>query len=162
VATARTLEQRMARWRRLAFEDTGGGGPAVLLLHGQPGSRADWAQVVAALAGDARVLVPDRPGYGGTGGRPLGFAGNAEAAVGLLDRLGIRRVIAVGHSWGAGVALALAARYPERVLSFVSIMSTTGSRWRGRPRRRRSRARGPLRGQPLRSFLPHVPYLTGD
>ena len=113
----------MARWRPLAVDDlpgpAGGDRWAAVLLHGQPGSRQDWAKVAALLAGELRVLVPDRPGYGATGGRPLGFAGNAEAVLGLLDRLGIERVVAVGHSWGAGVALALAARHPQRVAGLV-------------------------------------------
>ena len=38
-----------------------GTGPAVVLLHGWPGDRTDYAEVVRALAGSADVVVPDRP-----------------------------------------------------------------------------------------------------
>ena len=103
--------------------DVSGDGPAVLLLHGQPGSAGDWARVTTGLANDFLVVAPDRPGYGRTGGQALGFAGNADAVVALLDRLGIDRFIAVGHSWGGGVALSIAARHPQRVRGLVLVSS---------------------------------------
>ena len=100
----------------LAADRHGNGeGPAVILLHGQPGSAADWDAVVPLLAPDFTVVVPDRPGYGRTGGPARGFAGNATAVLDLLDHMGIARAIAVGHSWGGGVALAVAEVAPVRV-----------------------------------------------
>jgi pimeloyl-ACP methyl ester carboxylesterase len=99
--------------------DQYGGGAPVLLLHGQPGSATDWGRVSPLLEREFFVVVPDRPGYGRTGGPALGFMGNAAAMVELLDRLEVERVIAVGHSWGGGVAIALAEAYPERVTGLV-------------------------------------------
>jgi pimeloyl-ACP methyl ester carboxylesterase len=61
------------------------------------------------------------------------LADMAADGVGLLDELGIQKAHVVGASMGGMIGQVLAARHPERVLSFVSIMSTTGSRWRGRP-----------------------------
>jgi pimeloyl-ACP methyl ester carboxylesterase len=95
--------------------------PAVLLLHGQPGSGADWRAVERRLAPRFRVLAPDRPGYGSNRARAGGFAANARAMVGLLDRLGLKRAIVVGHSWGGGAAIAMARRYPERVAGLVLV-----------------------------------------
>jgi pimeloyl-ACP methyl ester carboxylesterase len=69
------------------------------------------------------VVAPDRPGYGRTGGPATGFAGNAEAVVALLDRLGVDRFIAVGHSWGGGVALSMATRVPRRIRGLVLVSS---------------------------------------
>jgi pimeloyl-ACP methyl ester carboxylesterase len=57
----------------------------------------------------------------------------AADAVGLLDHLGIERAHLVGASMGGMIAQMIAARRPERVLSLVSIMSNTGSRWSGQP-----------------------------
>ena len=48
---------------RLAYERAGSGTP-VVLLHGWPGDRHDWRDVVALLAGRWRVLVPDLRGFG--------------------------------------------------------------------------------------------------
>jgi pimeloyl-ACP methyl ester carboxylesterase len=57
----------------------------------------------------------------------------AADGVGLLDHLGIERVHLVGASMGGMIAQTIAARRPERVLSLVSIMSSTGSRVSGQP-----------------------------
>lgn len=96
-----------------------GDGPAVMLLHGQPGSGGDWEPVTQRLCERLRVIAPDRPGYGRTGGRALGFRENAAAAIELLDDLGIESAVVVGHSWGSGVALAAAADFPKRVRALV-------------------------------------------
>jgi pimeloyl-ACP methyl ester carboxylesterase len=57
----------------------------------------------------------------------------AADGVGLLDHLGVQRAHIVGVSMGGMIAQTIAARRPERVLSLTSIMSSTGSRWRGQP-----------------------------
>src|SRR4051794_24497392 len=49
---------------QLAYDRTGTrGGPPVVLLHGWPGDRHDWREVVPRLA-HADVLVPDLRGFG--------------------------------------------------------------------------------------------------
>jgi pimeloyl-ACP methyl ester carboxylesterase len=53
--------------------------------------------------------------------------------VGLLDQLEIERAHIVGASMGAMIAQTVAAKHPSRVLSLVSIMGSTGSRWSGQP-----------------------------
>ena len=57
----------------------------------------------------------------------------AADGVGLLDHLGIDAAHVVGASMGGMIAQTMAARFPERVLSLVSWMSNTGSRWSGQP-----------------------------
>jgi pimeloyl-ACP methyl ester carboxylesterase len=56
--------------------------------------------------------------------------------LGLLDHLEIERAHVVGASMGAMIAQTVAAKHPDRVLSLVSIMGSTGSRWSGQPRLR--------------------------
>jgi pimeloyl-ACP methyl ester carboxylesterase len=60
----------------------------------------------------------------------------AADAIGLLDHLGIGATHVVGASMGGMIAQLMAIHHPERVLSLVSIMSTTGNRRVGRPRPR--------------------------
>lgn len=57
----------------------------------------------------------------------------ADDSVGLLDELGVNAAHLVGASQGGMIAQTVAIRHPERVLSLVSIMSTTGDRGVGQP-----------------------------
>lgn len=90
----------------------------VLLLHGQPGSAADWTQVIAALGNETQTIAIDRPGWDGAT-RATDLSGNAEVAVGALDRRQTQRATVVGHSLGAGIAAWIAVHYPERVRALV-------------------------------------------
>lgn len=104
--------------------DVTGEGPAVLLLHGQPGLASDWRAVASLLNSDFRVVIPDRPGYGRSSfSAPGGFASNAEAALALMDHLGIKNFVVGGHSWAGVVALVLRQRVPERVTGTVLVGS---------------------------------------
>lgn len=92
--------------------------PAVLLLHGQPGGAEDWGAVEQALAGHARTMAIDRPGWDGRH-PPGGLAENAAAALGALDAAGVGSATVVGHSFGGAVACWLAVEHPERVERLV-------------------------------------------
>ena len=59
----------------------------MLLVHGEPGSRADWRGLVPLLSDSHRVLSVDHPGYGATGGQAVGLLENAE----LLGQLLVER-----------------------------------------------------------------------
>lgn len=59
---------------------------------------------------------------------PYALDAMAADTVGLLDALGIERAHLVGASMGGMIAQTLAARYPARVTSLTSIMSSSGHR----------------------------------
>jgi pimeloyl-ACP methyl ester carboxylesterase len=61
------------------------------------------------------------------------LADMAQDTVGLMDDLAIDRAHVIGASMGGMIAQTLAARHPARVRSLVSMMSSTGGRWVGRP-----------------------------
>jgi pimeloyl-ACP methyl ester carboxylesterase len=90
----------------------------VLLLHGQPGSAADWEQVQAHIGERAETIALERPGWKPRT-RPRDLAGNATVALGALDAAGVMRATVVGHSLGGAVAAWLAAEHPERVTALV-------------------------------------------
>lgn len=100
-----------------------GHGPPVVLLHGQPGAATTWKRVADQLSAHVRVIAPDRPGYGWTGGQARGVAGNAEVVKAMLDRLELPRAVVVGHSWGGGIGVSLAESDPERVAALVLVCS---------------------------------------
>jgi pimeloyl-ACP methyl ester carboxylesterase len=92
----------------------------VLLLHGQPGTAADWERLTASIGDGMRTIAFDRPGWDGRSAvRDL--AGNASAARNVLDAVGVERATVVGHSLGAAVAVWLAWSSPERVGRLVLV-----------------------------------------
>jgi pimeloyl-ACP methyl ester carboxylesterase len=95
----------------------------VVVLHGQPGSGADWQQVSDELPRGLSIVAPDRPGYGTSRMPPGGFTAGARALLAELDGRGIGQAVLVGHSYGGGVALAAAALAPERVEALVLLAS---------------------------------------
>lgn len=100
-----------------------GRGPGVLALHGQPGLGSDWDAVAPLLVDDHRVIVPDRPGYGRTGGDAVDMAANAAALADMLEERGAAPAVVVGHSYGGGIAILLAAHRPDVVSGLVLVGS---------------------------------------
>lgn len=96
-----------------------GTGPAVILIHGIPGSAAVWRSVAERLAVHHRVLVPDLMGFGATGGSPgiaeLRAEAQAEALATALGDLGVTSATVAGHDFGGPVALHLLERRPDLV-----------------------------------------------
>ena len=116
---------------RVAYLDAGPSPAAdalpVLLLHGSPGSKADFAGVLPRLAEDRRAVAPDLPGFGASARDVEDYSIRAHAgyALHLLDVLGIERAHVVGFSMGGGVGLEMSARAPERVAS-LTLLSAIG------------------------------------
>jgi pimeloyl-ACP methyl ester carboxylesterase len=91
----------------------------LVLLHGQPGSAADWQAVMARLPAQLHAVAVDRPGYG-TSERPAaGFSANARAVLEDLDERNVDSAVLVAHSWAGGIALQAAALAPHRVKAVV-------------------------------------------
>jgi 2-succinyl-6-hydroxy-2,4-cyclohexadiene-1-carboxylate synthase len=98
----------------------------VMLLHGLLGAPASWDDVVRAL-GDrvSAPAIPWLPGHGPAAGALP--EGGFEAVVEGLGALWLTaRTTLVGYSLGGRLALALAARFPERVRGVVAIGAHTG------------------------------------
>ncbi|MDA8115910.1 MAG: alpha/beta hydrolase [Actinomycetota bacterium] len=78
--------------------------PAILLVHGQPGSGRLWGALPAHLARLGKVYSYDRPGWGAHRTSPGDLRYNARWLCAIADALG-GRVVVVGYSYGAAVAL---------------------------------------------------------
>ena len=108
----------------LAYDRTGEGLP-VVLLHGWPGGRSDYRQVVPLLADVADVVVPDLRGFGGSDKHRVdpdeGYSGDAQArsVLGLLDELGLAPVVLAGYDIGSRIAQVIARSSPGRVRALV-------------------------------------------
>lgn len=102
---------------RVRYLDWGGQGKPVVLLHGLASS-ADWYNLVApGLRDNYRIIAPDQRGHGQTTQASAGYDWGTltQDVIGLLDQLDIPKAAVFGHSWGANVALNVAARAPDRV-----------------------------------------------
>jgi pimeloyl-ACP methyl ester carboxylesterase len=97
-------------------------GRAFVFQHGLGGDISQPASIFAPTSG-VRLLSLDCRGHGGT--HPLGptdrlsFSSFAEDVVALMDHRGLQRAVVGGISMGAGVALNLALRYPQKVAGLV-------------------------------------------
>ncbi|MEV2254168.1 alpha/beta hydrolase [Streptomyces sp. NPDC050147] len=100
------------------YQDTGGEGPVVVLLHGVAMDGSLWRNVVAPLRSEFRCVVPTLP-LGGHR-RPmkpdadLSIAGVARLVAEFLDRLDLRDVTLVMSDWGGAQALVSEGR-DERI-----------------------------------------------
>ena len=123
-----------SRGLRLAYSETGTGLP-LLLLHAFPLSGAMWDPQVEALAGQARLIVPDLSGFGESEAIVPEYSPEsacemsdlAADAVALLDHLEIGRAVVAGLSMGGYAALALCESAPERLLGLVLADTRSGA-----------------------------------
>jgi pimeloyl-ACP methyl ester carboxylesterase len=103
-------------------------GQVIILLHGWPYDINSYAEVAPMLAAQGyRVIVPHLRGYGSTrflspdtprNGEPAALASDVIA---LMDALKIKRANLAGFDWGARSADIVAALWPDRVKSLVSV-----------------------------------------
>ncbi len=113
----------------LSYTDEGPG-PAVVLLHGFPLSRAMWAEQIPSLGAIYRVIAPDLRGHGDSPA-PEGvytIDAMADDVIETLDRLAIPKPIVLGGlSLGGYVALSIVLRYPERVRALLLMDTQAGA-----------------------------------
>ncbi|MEE8443613.1 MAG: alpha/beta hydrolase [Dehalococcoidia bacterium] len=105
------------------FLDWGGSGSPIVALHGMASSCHWYDLVIPHLRDTFRFVALDQRAHGKTDQPSTGYdwATLAGDVVGALDHLRIERAVVIGHSWGASVALNVAALHPERVAALVMI-----------------------------------------
>lgn len=110
------------------FTKVEGDGSPLLLIHSYWGSQCLFDHLSGELSGKMKVVRIDLPGHGYSNTPPADFTFDNFAVVlnKLLFLLNIREKISiVGHSMGGYVALAFAAKFPERISSLVLMHSHT-------------------------------------
>ena len=105
----------------LWIEDVGQGAP-VLFLHGFSLDSRQWEPQLADLSATHRCITVDMRGFGRSD-PPTGSYDHAEDIAALVAQLDLDRPALVGLSLGANVAMAFAARYPDR-LSRLALVSS--------------------------------------
>jgi pimeloyl-ACP methyl ester carboxylesterase len=108
---------------RLTY-DRAGRGPAVVLLHGWPGDRTDFRDVVSSVSVMADVIVPDLRGFGESDKQQADHdqyaaAGQARSVVGLIEELELDRPVIAGYDIGSRIAQTIARTRPDLVHALV-------------------------------------------
>ncbi len=110
-----------------------GSGPEIVLVHGLGGCHLNWMSVAPLLARDARVIIPDLPGFGTSPRRGrTTLARSRDAVLRLVDEVATGPVVLVGHSLGGAVAVMTAAARPDAVSRLVLVDPTLPFAFRGR------------------------------
>ena len=149
VVLANVVLEVIAKWRnppigkfleidgaRLHYIDRGSpDSPPLVMFHGNGTLIQDLiiSGLVDNAAGEFRVICFDRPGFGHSTRPRSRFWSpqkQAELFAAALDQVGVKRAVVLGHSWGALVALAMAAQKPELVKGLVLVSGYYFPSWR--------------------------------
>jgi 2-succinyl-6-hydroxy-2,4-cyclohexadiene-1-carboxylate synthase len=106
-----------------------GEGPPVTLLHGFTQSGRSWRELISHMPEGWKWIVPDLRGHGQTVtrlGAPCSMDACTDDLVALWEELDLGRTHLVGYSMGGRLALHVAARLPERLLSLLTIGAHAG------------------------------------
>ena len=98
--------------------------PALVLIHGSNSHLQTWEAMIAALAGDHRLISVDLYGHGMTGPNPGGkydAQTNIDLVTKVLDKVGVNKAVWVGNSMGGWLAWRAGLAVPERVSGLVLI-----------------------------------------
>ncbi len=117
---------------RLRYLEWPGNGSPVVLLHGLTVSAEYWSYTARILAENHRVIAADLRGHGHSDkpGWGYDYPTVASDVAQLFDEAGVERAMIAGHSWGASVALVLAAEHPDRVAHLAMVDGGFGGRRR--------------------------------
>jgi pimeloyl-ACP methyl ester carboxylesterase len=100
-----------------------GAGKPVLCLHGLTANSRCWGTIGRALAPDHRIVAMDLRGRGLSDKPPTGYSidHHCRDIQAVLQDLGLDRVVLMGHSLGAFISLAFAAKHPDLVERVVLV-----------------------------------------
>ncbi|MBI4498775.1 MAG: alpha/beta hydrolase [Chloroflexi bacterium] len=108
---------------RTSYLDWGGNGPPLVLLHGLTTSAETWTLVARLLAPHFHIYALDQRGHGESDKPDMGYdyASLSADLEAFFAQVGLARAAVGGQSWGAGVALRFAARFPARVSRLILV-----------------------------------------
>jgi pimeloyl-ACP methyl ester carboxylesterase len=107
------VEINLAQWE--------GPGKTILCIHGLTANCRCWDVVAASLVSEYNVLAMELRGRGHSGKPETGYSidNHCLDIKSIMEDLGLKKVILLGHSLGASITLAFGSRYPELVEKIV-------------------------------------------
>lgn len=118
---------KLSNGETIGYREREGGQDPLLLLHGNMTSSKHWDVLIEALNKRYKVIAPDLRGFGeSTYHRPIvSLKDFSDDVRDFVERLGIPRFSVMGWSTGGGVAMQLAADYPDDVRKLVLLASAS-------------------------------------
>ena len=111
----------------IAFEDSGGKKPVVILSHGFLMDHSMFDAQVAALRDTHRVITWDERGFGGTKATgDFSYWDSANDVLALMDHLGIKSAVLGGMSQGGFLSMRAALTAPDRVEALILLDTQAG------------------------------------
>lgn len=107
----------------IRYDAAGKGDPALVFVHCGGCERSFWDGQVAHFAAKHRVVALDLAGHGqsGAGRKDWTMPAFGDDVVSVVEALGLKRVVLIGHSLGGPVVLEAARRIPGRVAGIVLV-----------------------------------------
>jgi pimeloyl-ACP methyl ester carboxylesterase len=101
----------------------GGSGPPVVLLHGGASDSNDWIQTINGLADRYSFYAPDLIGFGQSTRYKEGYylSDFSDFALEFIDKLQLKDVVLVGHSFGARICVDITLQRPDNVRKLVLV-----------------------------------------
>ncbi len=104
----------------LNYQDTGGEGTPLFVIHGLMGSADNWRSHVKQWQAHHRVVAVDLRNHGRSPhAEGMSYGEMAQDLLALMDRLAVERAHLLGHSMGGKVVISAARLTPERVASLI-------------------------------------------
>src|SRR4051812_43754769 len=105
------------------YRMSGNGDTTLLFVHGSYIDQTYWDKNVKYFTPHFKVVTLDLPGHGLSGRERTKWStqGFAEDILTLIKELDLKRVILIGHSWGADISLIAATKNPQPISGFIAV-----------------------------------------
>lgn len=107
----------------LNVEEKGAGEISLVFLHYWGGTHRTWDKVTSQLENSFHSVTYDMRGWGQSGAAESGYsvAELANEAASLIQQLGLKKYVLIGHSMGGKVAQLLASRHPAGLIGLILV-----------------------------------------
>ncbi len=107
----------------LYVEEKGAGDPSLVFLHYWGGTHRTWSRITDELERTYHTVAYDMRGWGQSGAAESGYsiAELADEAAALIEQLGLKKYVLIGHSMGGKVAQLLASRRPSGLAGLILV-----------------------------------------
>ena len=105
------------------YYDCGEGEITILFVHGWCINQTYWSGQIEAFCNNYRVITIDMPGFGNSGKNRDTWTVEefGKDVSSVIEQLGLKKVVLVGHSMGGDVILEAALNNPEQVVALIGV-----------------------------------------